>query len=74
MRFIIKSLTNDELTLSTISGTNDMVFKKNEASNVRYAKTGKNESNDYYNLQGEKLNGPSEKEIYIHDGKKFVAK
>lgn len=70
-RLIIKSLTSSELTLSTIDGEYTATFKKTEESNIRPTYVGATESN-YYNLQGNKLSGPSDKAVYIHNGKKYV--
>ena len=73
LTFIISSITSDSMVWTSLDGGTKVTFRKtNTASNVSENINAPKHPNDYYNLQGVKVEKPKENEVYINNGKKII--
>ena len=68
----ISSLTSDTMVLESLQNDYSMILKRGSASNIPVIKEKAVNSNDYYNLNGVKVENPKENEIYINNGRKII--
>lgn len=73
VRYIVLSITKNQMELMTYDKKGKATYRKQEASSVRGIMSDSPESNSYYNLKGEKLASKPKKGIYINNGKKINA-
>ena len=70
---IVKKPAN---TFGTNMVLNDVSSENNsQPTNINIVKGTEIKTNDYFDLNGRRLNGePTQKGVYIHDGKKIIVK
>lgn len=66
----IKTLTSNQMVLMSLDGNETWTFQRTTSSNTNALQMKEETNDDYYNLQGVKIDHPKENELYIQSGKK----